>query len=263
MTKPTVSLFGSAIRTELWLKLFENASDNKVSVEVVFVGSVEPEFDLPAGLRFIYSNVKPAQCAYIAMLNCTGQYLFNISDDAYFTLNMFDFLYETANCHDKMTIVSANDERYDGPARLCKSNNRIPPGPIFPLGSFTSQSIWRKMGIAQKYISLYWDMDMAMRFYQAGGNIVHCESAKYREILPPSLFGCDSFHDKNMFYETWTTPHDAGEAQYKGVGAKRRINISSRIPNPSAIMPEDHLFETRSDLLTVSQGPVGSGGNWV
>lgn len=61
-----ISLFGPSIRPELWMRLYRSLSSNAVPFEIIFVGNRLPDFSLPNNIHFIYSEVKPAQCAEIA-----------------------------------------------------------------------------------------------------------------------------------------------------------------------------------------------------
>ena len=81
-----LSVYGTAIRTENWLKLYDNiVGNNNIKIEIVLCGSVEPKFKLPNNFKFIYSNVKPSQCSAIALLGTSSNLVSLIGDDCVYS----------------------------------------------------------------------------------------------------------------------------------------------------------------------------------
>ena len=81
MTAPIISLYGTAKHISIWMETYNSLLFNDVPFEVVFAGPVEPNFDLPGNLKFIKTNVKPAQCSEIALRNTKGKFIVHTADD--------------------------------------------------------------------------------------------------------------------------------------------------------------------------------------
>ena len=85
MNSAIVSIFGPSRRIHLWLDFYEKLNQNDVPFEIVFAGPNNPNFELPYNFKYIYSEVKPAQCANIAYLNIYWTICFKFSDDFVFS----------------------------------------------------------------------------------------------------------------------------------------------------------------------------------
>ena len=102
MNKPIISVFASAYRIHWWRGMYDSLATNKVSFEIVFVGQNKPDFKLPNNFKYIYSNVKPAQCLEIALKQATGEFIMNMSDDWLFSDSFLDNLCKEAQSISKI-----------------------------------------------------------------------------------------------------------------------------------------------------------------
>ncbi len=109
-----ISLFASANRPEFWMILYERWASNKTPFEVIFVGNVRPEFKLPRNFKFIYSEVKPAQCYHIASKEAQGDCLVHVADDFWFSLGSLDKMLEMFEQHDSLKTIVSHQYRNKG-----------------------------------------------------------------------------------------------------------------------------------------------------
>ena len=161
-----ISLFGPAIRTNRWLKLYNSiTNNNNLNFEIVFCGNVRPQFKLPFNFKFIFSKVKPSQCGEIALSNTTSNLVVLISDDCLFSDNYFDNIYNFYNCN-KNYIVGGKFKRNDifyQKANYMLSES-IPDSPIFPMSPILNKKeIYSVGGIDKNFIAVMWHEDLLMR----------------------------------------------------------------------------------------------------
>lgn len=182
-----ISLVASAIRPQFWMELYNSLKSNTVPFEVVFVGNKNPEFELPGNFRFIYSEVKPAQCFEIASRNASGDFLAVVSDDYEFSENALDKLYEKycrVNRNEFRTLISCryklNGKVSDHALFYLWANPTTPPTEMCALWPM---DVFRKFGGAdRRFIALYWNMDLTMRFFETGGKLEYVEDAFANEL---------------------------------------------------------------------------------
>jgi len=239
---PLISIFAPANRPELWTHFYEHASKNDTSLEIVFVGNVKPKFDLPDNFHFIYSEVKPSQCAYIAAMNCKGEYVANTADDLTYSDNCFDILLEKCK-KDEKNIITPQLCHFDG-TKLPHGFWGGDEGPTLPITSFCSKKLWHNLkGIDNRFVALYWDVDMAMSAYSKDGKVVICDKATCFERNARGLKGrlCCVPGDKNKFYSLW---HETGNPETGNFLSERKDEIREFVWNNS--------------ILKISQGSTNS-----
>jgi len=256
-----ISFFGTANRPWLWPRLYNSLSSNTVPFEIIFVGDHQPTFTLPDNFHFIYSEVKPAQCAEIAYRYTTGDFIMPLGDDTVFSERALDIIYEVWNrLNDDKAIVSCryycNDQIYpDDECRFWRTDSSAPLLPIF---SLMKRKWWSQIGgIDRRFIASCWDIDMSMRMLEIGAKVFYCDEAKAIELHDKSG------HEKGLYTDVgypldrpllewlWTRQSPLPKTilpdsiysfnQEKGILMKNRL---------SPVMP----FEDKH-ILTVSQGP--------
>ena len=185
MEKPLISLIGTAVRTNLWVELYESLRNNRVPLEIVFVGDQKPKFNLPKNFTFIYSPVKPAQCLEIALRNAQGELVAPIADDAIFRNETIDNLY---NLYEKeknnKAIISF---RWFKHGKLANSNVYYyfigdTSSPELPLSGLMMRSLWKQLGgIDRRFIASCGDTDLYLRSFEIGCKVYYCDNAIYEE----------------------------------------------------------------------------------
>ena len=183
-----ISLFGPSVRPWLWERLYDSLSSNMVPFEIIFVGNRLPTFTYQDNIHFIYSEVKPAQCAEIGSRYATGDFLMNIADDIVFSEHALDILYEAFNrLNDDKVIVCP---RYSDNGRVYRDDESCfwkddLTTPTMPACGLMKKDIWKELGgIDVRFVALYWDLDIAMRLYERGGRVVIVDEARVNELRP-------------------------------------------------------------------------------
>lgn len=248
MKTPVLSLFCAGNRPALWTTVYESVLKNSISFEIIFVGDKKPSFKLPKNVKYIYSEVKPAQCFHIAVSEAQGKYLLNIPDDFLYSPGSLDRMVSVFETKDHMnTIVSA---KYCRNQRFFSSR---PDTPWMPVGTLCSRELWDDLGgIDNRFVCLYWDMDIAMRLISRGGqNIIPPKAfVDDKKIHKLKLFQikeqlCEYNHneDRDFVYSLWCEKSDKPWNQRKLLSARSDPNI---IP-----------YENNESLLIRSQGNKG------
>jgi len=261
---PIISLFGSANRPWLWPRLHNSISLNEVPFEIIVVSDQQPQdFTLPDNFHFIYSEVKPAQCAEIAKRHTTGDLIMPIADDLVFSEHALDVLHRTfLSLDNDKAVVSAryycNGQIYTDPK--CRFWNGDLNSPLLSVAGLSKKQMWEQLGgIDRRFVALAWNIDMVMRIYEIGGCVTYCEEAKVVELHDKSgpekgLFNDVGFPlDMTLLDWLWARqsplPKTVSPDSVYSFNQEKGILMKNRL---SPVMP----FEDKH-ILTVSQGYKG------
>jgi hypothetical protein len=223
----------------MWMNLYNSIGETSVDYELVFVGPNAPEYELPKNFRFIQSNVKPAQCSEIAYRAASGNLVMPIADDCRFmTKNPLDKLLEIykANNNDKLIVscrymlMEVDHSHYAH--RFFIKDEHTPY--IMPLCGLMSKKFYMELGgVDRGFIAAYYDLDITMRAYYAGGDV----KMSYVYVNEDKPEGTPTFH-----HEIWTNDRNLLE----------RLWSSHRIINLNRTIPLEPISD--EDILTKSQG---------
>lgn len=187
MTKPIISLIAPSIRPQFWMEFYNSLLSNDTSFEIIFVGHIKPDFELPDNFKYVYSKVKPVQCVEAASRRAQGEYLIVASDDYELSPHALDKLYDLhKRTNDEKVLVSC---RYSQDGQDPDSNNYELHYPIgeqcavnTPMCALWPTELYRELGGADiAFTSVYWNVDLTLRFYQTGGKMIYVEDAVVSE----------------------------------------------------------------------------------
>lgn len=198
-----IGVYCSSNKPDLWIPVYNMLSKSRVELEFMFVGDVEPNFDLPKNMKWINSAVKPSQCYYIAATRVDGNYLFNIPDDCTYNNGCLDTLLERMLANDvSKTITTPRYQKHPQDFWGGGQSNIM-----LPVGSLCSRDVWNRYSIDKNFIALYWDVDMAMSLYSDGGKTIICEEATICDdrFCQRSTWNSFGRHDISYFYSLWTS----------------------------------------------------------
>jgi hypothetical protein len=109
------SLIAPSIRPQLWYQFYNSIKDTNINYEILFIGPIAPDTDLPPNCRWIKTSVKPSQATHIGFLEAKGEVVSLTADDAqYFSPNrksaidnMYNFIinFPESNSYDKKKIA--------------------------------------------------------------------------------------------------------------------------------------------------------------
>lgn len=208
---PRISIYGPAHRPQNWLDFYRSLGANDISFEIVFVGPNDPDFELPSNFKYIRSYTKPAQCAEIASRNTTADLIMNVADDYEFrTAKPLDRLYNAYKSYnnDKLMLscrymLNGEDRSYTDQRFIAGDDS----SPIMPMFGLVSKTLYKDIGgIDRNFIAVMWDLDIAMRIYALGGEVIL--SDVYADELKSKSGGsnlCSDFwhHDRGLLEDLW------------------------------------------------------------
>ena len=174
---PDISIYGTAYRPDLWMRFYDSIGENKASFEVIFAGPNKPTYTLPDNFKFIKTDVKPAQCVEIAARQTKADLIMDVADDTVFLQeHPLDMLYTT--------YISYNNPKLMLSCRFAMNGTNLSrtwhhfyykdmASPIVPVSGLVSRQLYMDMsGIDRNFIAAMFPLDIAMRIYALGGNIV-------------------------------------------------------------------------------------------
>jgi len=267
-----VSLFASAVRTKDWLRFYNSLKENTVKWEVIFVGNVKPNFDLPENFKWIYANVKPAQCYQIAAMNSVGELIGWSCDDATYSLNTIgqpqrnlDRAYEYyKQANDRRAIISMHTIE-DGRDvwRQHHFFGKWTETPVMAPMALINRELFNEIGgYDRNFISAQAENDIIMRIYELGGRVVMASDAYVYIHHRESHIGGVAGEHKSMIRQYYVADRQVlenlwvkeGYGSYGPGGDRLRPYTLSK----TRLKPVES-FENREDICSVTQGPKGEG----
>ena len=259
-----VGVFCSSNKPYLWENLYYMFSQTDVDFNLCIAGPNPPIEPLPGNVKYIQTNVKPAQCAFIAANNTNGDYVVNTNDDYFISPGLLDDLAKLVNM-DKMTIASPYINRGDfiykkechnnlwdirgypeGDSRATHENRRyagtmIPLSFPLPFIPFMHRDTFNQIGIDKQHITDWWHIDIVMELVSRGGKSILSKTSYGYDFRSGKAsicqIPCDLIYLDNMWID---------EAIVNGEDKKLRTTRKK---------PIDPLIYNDT-VLTVSQGKV-------
>lgn len=175
MSNYDISLCASAIRVNDWLSFYKSTQENNCKVEVVFVGDVIPDFDLPVNFRFIYAPVKPVQCWEASLREGSGRYVSLTADDAEYTPGSLDKMVKFMDSRFNNKVVGAFQTIENG--HLITSDHKYKGKLMAPFFVFNRWYYDYIGGADKRFIGGMFENDIIMRVHEDGGKVEICEDA--------------------------------------------------------------------------------------
>ena len=256
-------------RPEYWKDLYDNLSHNKAEFNLTIVGPKEPLHDLPKNFKYIKSNVKPAQCSFIAMNNVDGEYLLPIADDISFDPGLLDCMVEMLSENNKHTSITPG-LYYDGTYVVQDNmyidvvdydNPDIDKGIVFfpvciPYCQLMYKDSVMEIGIDQHFVTCYWPTDISLELASRGGQIVHCGKSVYEKYAGCRLH--DTYKkDLDFLLQMWLRDRNIYSGHAGEINGKRYRMYRIGICRYYNIVPLEYL----PDVLYHSQG-ITDGTKW-
>jgi hypothetical protein len=202
-----ISLCASAIRIQDWRSFYKSTQQNNCKVEIVFVGDVMPNFDLPDNFRFIYAPVKPAQCWEAALRTASGRYISLTADDAEYTPGSLDKMVQFMDSRFNIKIVGSFQTIENG--HLITSDHQYKGKLMAPFFVFKKCYYYYIGGADQRFIGGMFENDIIMRVHEDGGKVEICPDAyvsvdhlkKHNGTSPQNE--CHFTHSFPLFESLW------------------------------------------------------------
>ena len=195
-----IAVICSSNKPQYWQYLYYTLSQNKTPFNLTIVGPYSPSYSLPPNFKFIKSNVKPAQCAFIALHNTEGKYVIHVVDDIELPNGLLDGMVDILSKCSEYDVVTGGLVYED--AYICQGdiviklvdpdNKDINRGIVsFPVPVPYHPMMYRdsmvEIGVDQKFKGSYWDMDISLELVSRGGNVIHCGEVVYETTCESEL----------------------------------------------------------------------------
>lgn len=243
---PIFSIIASAHRTKDWLDFYKSIKTN-LEFEIIFVGEKAPDFKLPNNFHYIYSPVKPTQCAEIAIRNSKGELVHWTADDAEYSPQALDKvydLYKKENNYKCMIGFHLFEQALNGKLYEKADVHRCAGLLAIPFGVISRKFI-DEIGIYDiNFIAGQCENDMVLRGYEAGGYVKICYGAELYNMetkhgLIEYNFQPSRPYEQKLLLDLWTDD---------------KVHFRGHRKRPLEPFKEDNI-------LIVNQGPSGKWGN--
>lgn len=204
-----VSVILSAIYPEKWMGMHESLMNkNTTSFELIFVGPNAPDYELPENVRFIQTEVNPVQCKEIACRAAEGEYIIDVADDFLFVPGFLNaFIDHTHGIDmDKHIIIGHLGRKWKAKV-LSKHYLGRADLPIVGLMFLMKKNVWQGLGgLERRLKAIYYNDDLALRFYQSGGAYIlgNVKKCLANEQGTGSLSRASAEHDFPVIEKLWS-----------------------------------------------------------
>lgn len=243
MSIPIISLFASAVRIPLFNFFLDSLSKENIIIEVIFCGNAKGFSNVgeihtyhKANVIFKYitsNNIKPSQAYEAARIECSGEVIVWVADDAEFKNNILTKAYNYwKSQNNKKLILSLQtwETGYNTPdGILCDMNQHRFFGfdensPLMaPIGMMSREYLNELGGLDRRYICGQYENDITMRVLSDGGKVeifgdkesyVEIDHLKKSKMIGESTDMADFLqrpfakgykHDRNTLLASWTT----------------------------------------------------------
>ena len=151
------------------------SSGNDIPFEIIFVGYSPPEEEMPSNFQYIFSKVKPSQCIEIALRKAVGDFIVFAVDDETFSDDYLNILESHVSKYKNDPIFFGSRYKYGGRIidRILKFDLSDKTSPKLGLAACVKRNLLIDSGgIDKRFISGACDMDVQMRMYEMGNELM-------------------------------------------------------------------------------------------
>lgn len=256
-----VGVFCSSNKPYLWGNLYETLSATSVNFNLCIAGPYPPIEPLPGNVKYIQTNVKPAQCYFIAEQNTIGECIMMMADDVSLTPYCLDDL--VGMMDGKMTIASCKYSRTINldQAHYWFVDKRVPKiegkwkvitldFPL-PIGAMMYREIFDDIGIDKNYIAMNWNVDMYFNVVSNGGKIILSNKSVLSDLKISGL--CKVGGDYNYLTEMWFNGDKFRHKRKNPVSPlvynDTVLTVSQGRVHPSVLEKREYKVGTKSKII--------------
>jgi len=253
---PTFSLIGTAIRSNMYRDFYDSFAKTRMSFEVVFAGNAAPTEAMPDNFKYVYTEVKPAQCIEIAARHATGQYLLPMTDDIRVTRKFLDRAYNYVSREPDRYLFCFRYKLKGKIEEPLYYDRRIPLAPIMGLSGIYDRKLWAELGgLDRRFIFSLVDADMQLRFKEAGKSLFIIPDCILEELKKDDNIDLDAITNssgRSILHSLWVK-EDRSKIGWEKLAENRR---SGRyVVSRTRLQPVESYVD--EGLLLSSQGPSG------
>ena len=227
---PDVAIFGSAIRTHLWMRVYDSLiQHNNCTFKIFFCGHVKPDFELPENFVHIHSEMEAAPCVEIAYRNAMktkSKYIMNFTDDCLLPPSILDTLIQRIESNEEELVVGPafrinKKAKNNLDLHMITNDHNSPLVPLFPImRRSTSEKVG---GLDKRFGGIFWDLDRALRLhametikFEVCEDIVIVEDKDPKSVRGINLFNKWMGIDHPLLHSLWTWTHEYGSPMPPG-----------------------------------------------
>lgn len=210
--KTDISAYMTSIRPYRWMKIHEMISKTGLSFEIVIVGPIEADFELPPEIKFYKSDLKPSQCQHTAGMLCQSDKMLQIVDDVDYEDGGIKSMYDKiVNNDNVMSTCHYYLNNKDCTLEQNIAGLNIPHLPLLPVcGMFHRQAFLDAGGIDKRFVGVMGELDLYMRMSQLGYktvfvNFICSENTEFQVKDQSSLCTKFWFKDRPAIVDLWST----------------------------------------------------------
>jgi len=210
------SIIGSAIRSNLYKRVCENVDKCKVPYEIIFAGFNPPTEKMPDNFKYIVTHANPALAVEMCARHAVGEYLMILQDDTFVSDGYLDRLnYYVSKLGMENSIVGGRYKYLNKKPKTFYCDDRCltvdmndPKAPMTTTGQAWNRELWNELGgIDSRFTGVFYDIDMAMRFYEHGLSPFVMPDAYYAEDrfvdIPHSLYKKTGKEARELLNKLW------------------------------------------------------------
>lgn len=216
----SISIIIPTVRTNLWKKVYTSLSKNDIDFDIIFLGPGCGE--LPPRSKFVETHVKPSQCWEAGIRISKSEFCIYFFDDCVFSPHALDIMMETYKKNEgKYVMVSGiyclHRENQLDCQRLYEHNSS---SPIIPQAGLYRREEWLELGgIDRRFLGRSWDIDLSLRFLEAGGKTIICNNVIVDETKGQEKgrysFVRTSYHDRPLVESLWNKDYKRTDKVHK------------------------------------------------
>ena len=251
------------MRPQVWQSFFDSLKGNQYPIEVIFVGHIKPDFELPDFVTYIYATVKPSQCYEIGFRTAKGELIACTADDAtynHINTNNLDILYDFYKSFNNRKLV-VGQRPIEDQRDVFKNHyffGKQPHTPyMLPFGFMDRELFHELGGYDKRFVCGQAENDMVMRVLEIGGETHLCMNS-YVWVDHTNIH--DWQHTKTQGFRHWY-PKDREilenswvEEGYGHFSATKRAGTISK----TRLLPVESYVNI-PEMNTITQGEKG---NW-
>lgn len=211
-----ISVFLTSIRPHNWMKLYASCDKATSSeFEVVITGPKDSTFPKPPNMRFIQTEVKPAQALELAARRCQGEFSVQAVDDIEFTPGAFDLMLDVlkepktiATCvywvHGVAHMISHTENVFGAEGGYPNKATKNPPAPICPM---LRTADWSGIGGSDPIFGAQYNQDdVFFRLLANGWRTVFVDGRVTEASGGSDLWRTKGQNDLKTLRALWRTP---------------------------------------------------------
>ena len=207
------SFICSAIRSELYMRVCESVGfKTNIPHEIIYAGFSPPTQKMPSNFKYIVTHAFPAWAVEIAARFAVGEYIIMMPDDCLLSEGYINRLsYYIDKLGMEKCLIGGRYKYLNKPSCADMSltvDMDDPKAPVTTICQAFNREVWNKIGgLDSRFTGIFYDIDMAMRFYEYGYTPFIMPDAYVEEdrftVIPHTLLKKTGKESRNLLDTLW------------------------------------------------------------